>query len=225
MRMIFSRKKETVGRRGKIIIGLLLLALVILFLIPAGINQLGKYLMVEDPLEKSAAIVVLGGDFPYRALEGASLYLSGWAPEVWVTTGVMRQEEKRALQIGVQYRREEAYNQEALELLGVPAGKIHPLEGQAQNTTEEVRLIAGLLKDRKGDRVILVTSKPHSRRLKATWRALVGDSPRAIVRYAREDPFDPESWWRYTDDALSVIREVFGILNVWAGFPMKPKVR
>jgi hypothetical protein len=73
--------------------------------------------------------------------------------------------------------------------------------------------------------VILVTSKAHSRRLKATWRALVGDSPLAIVRYAREDPFDPGSWWRYTDDALSVIREVFGILNVWAGFPMKPKVR
>jgi len=223
--MKFSRKKETVGRRGKIIIGLLLLALVILFLIPAGINQLGNYLMAEDPLEKSAAIVVLGGHFPYRALEGASLYLSGWAPEVWVTTGVMQQEEKRALQIGVQYRREEAYNQEALELLGIPAGKIHPLEGKAQNTAEEVRLIAGLLKDRKEDRVILVTSKPHSRRLKATWRALVGDSPRAIVRYAREDPFDPGSWWRYTDDALSVIREVFGILNVWTGFPMKPKVR
>ncbi len=223
--MKFSRRKETVGRRGKIIIALLLLALVILFLIPAGINQLGKYLMVEDPLEKSAAIVVLGGDFPYRALEGASLYLSGWAPEVWVTTGIMRQEEKRALQIGVQYRREEAYNQEALQLLGVPAGKIKPLEAKAQNTAEEVRLIAGILKDKREDRVILVTSKAHSRRLKATWRALVGDSPRAIVRYAREDPFDPGSWWRYTDDALSVIREVFGILNVWAGFPMKPKVR
>ncbi len=220
-----SRKKVTVGRRGKIIIALLLLALAILFLIPAGINQLGKYLMTEDPLEKSAAIVILGGHFPYRALEGSSLYHSGWAPEVWVTTGVIREEERRALQIGVQYRREEAYNQEALELLGVPAGKIHPLAGKAQNTAEEVRLIAGLLKDRREDRVILVTSKPHSRRLKATWRALVGDSPRAIVRYAREDPFDPASWWRYTDDALSVIREVFGILNVWAGFPIKTKVR
>jgi len=112
-----------------------------------------------------------------------------------------------------------------MELLGVPAGKITSLEGKAQNTVEEVRLIAGLLKDRKEGRVILVTSKYHSRRLKATWSALIGDSPRAIVRYAKEDPFDPESWWRYTDDALAVVREVFGILNVWAGFPMKPKVR
>ena len=116
--MKFLGRKESVGRRGKIIIALLLLALAILYLIPAGINQLGKYLMVEDPLEKSAAIVVLGGDFPYRALEGASLYLSGWAPEVWVTTGIMRQEEKSALQLGVQYRREEAYNQEARQRLG-----------------------------------------------------------------------------------------------------------
>ena len=223
--MKFARRREPLGWWGKIIIALLLLVLVIFFLIPAGMNQLGKYLMVEDPLEKSAAIVVLAGDFPYRALEGASLYHSGWAPEVWVTTGIMRQEEKRALKIGVRYIREEAYNREALELLGVPGGKIHPLKGKAQNTAEEARFIAGLLKDKKEDRVILVTSKSHSRRLKVTWRALVGDSPRAIVRYAREDPFDPGSWWQYTDDALSVIREVFGILNVWMGFPMKPKVR
>jgi uncharacterized SAM-binding protein YcdF (DUF218 family) len=223
--MKFARRREALGWRGKIIIALLLLGLGILFLISVGINQLGKYLMAEDPLEKSAAIVVLGGGFPYRALEGASLYLSGWAPEVWVTTGILRQEEKKALQIGVQYRREEAYNREALELLGVPPGKVHSLGGDAKNTAEEVKFIAGLLKDRKEDRVILVTSKPHCKRLKATWLALVGDSPRAIVRYAREDPFDPGSWWQYTDDALSVIREVFGILNVWMGFPMKPKVR
>lgn len=223
--MKLLRRKETIGRRGKIIVALLLLALLILFLLPAGVNQLANYLMVEEPLEKSAAIVVLAGHFPYRALEGAALYLSGWAPEVWVTTGIIREDEKRALQIGIHYRREDSYNREAMELLGVPGGKITSLEGKAQNTVEEVRLIAGLLKDRKEDRVILVTSKPHSRRLKNTWRALVGDSPRAIVRYAKEDPFDPESWWRYTDDSLSVVREVFGILNVWAGFPMKPKVR
>jgi len=223
--MKFVRRRKSVGRLGKLIIALVLLALVIFFLIPAGVNQLGKFLMVEDPLEKSAAIVVLGGDFPYRALEGASLYGSGWASEVWVTTGIVRLEEKRALEIGIQYKREEAYNREALGLLGVPAGKIHPLGGEAENTAEEVRLIAGILKEKKEDRVILVTSKPHSRRLKATWRALVGESPRAIVRYAKEDPFEPENWWRYTDDTLEVIREVLGILNVWAGFPMKPKVR
>jgi uncharacterized SAM-binding protein YcdF (DUF218 family) len=223
--MKFVRRRGIVGRRGKIIIALVLLALVIFILIPAGVNQLGKFLMVEDPLEKSAAIVVLGGDFPYRALEGASLYGSGWAPEVWVTTGIIRQEEKRALEIGIQYKREEAYNREALGLLGVPAEKIHPLRGEAENTAAEVRLIAGILKERKEDRVILVTSKPHSRRLKATWGALVGESPRAIVRYAKEDPFEPEEWWRYTDDSLEVIREAFGLLNVWAGFPMKPKVR
>jgi uncharacterized SAM-binding protein YcdF (DUF218 family) len=130
--MKISGRKETVGRRGKIIIALFLLALVIFFLIPAGVNQLGKYLMVEDPLEKSAAIVVLGGDFPYRALEGASLYLSGWAPEVWITTGIMRQEEKRALQIGVQYRREEAYNQGGAAASGVPAERSNPRSESAE---------------------------------------------------------------------------------------------
>jgi hypothetical protein len=45
------------------------------------------------------------------------------------------------------------------------------------------------------------------------------------VRFARRDPFDPASWWRYTDDGLAVVREVFGLLNVWAGFPIEPAVR
>jgi hypothetical protein len=85
-----------------------------------------------------------------------------------------------------------------------------------------VRLIAGELGRAGGDRVIIVTSKTHSRRVRTTWAAIVGASPRAIIRYAREEPYDARGWWRNTRDALDVSREVFGLMNVWAGFPVRP---
>ena len=45
------------------------------------------------------------------------------------------------------------------------------------------------------DRVILITSRYHSRRVRVLWNSLVGDYPQAIVRYTPRDPYDPEHWW------------------------------
>ena len=69
--------------------------------------------------------------------------------------------------------------------------------------------------------VIIVTSKVHTRRVRATWHALVEQRLRAIVRPA-SDRYNGAHWWRDTYDALVVSREVFGLMNVWAGFPVKP---
>jgi hypothetical protein len=50
----------------------------------------------------------------------------------------------------------------------------------------------------------------------------VGDDPRLIVRSAPGDPFDPYRWWGNTRDALAVVREFLGLLNLWAGLPVRP---
>jgi len=118
--------------------------------------------------------------------------------------------------------RADVYNREVLERLGVPSGALRLLSDSVQNTVEETQLIARELRANGADKVILVTSKTHSRRVRATWSSITGASPRAIVRYAVEEPYRPESWWRNTRDALDVSREVFGLMNVWAGFPVQP---
>jgi hypothetical protein len=99
---------------------------------------------------------------------------------------------------------------------------IRVLAAGVWNTVDEMRLVAAELERAGGDRVIIVTSKSHSRRVRATWSAIVGAFPRAIIRYAREEPYDAKGWWRNTRDALDVSREVFGLMNVWAGFPVQP---
>jgi uncharacterized SAM-binding protein YcdF (DUF218 family) len=155
-------------------------------------------------------------------MEAAAIYREGLAPEVWLTKEVVHAEEQALGRLGVAVVRDEVYNREALERLGVKPEAVHLLGDGVWNTVDEVRLIARELARTGGDRVIIVTSKAHSRRVRATWAAIVGISPRAIVRYAREEPYGGRGWWRNTRDALDVSREVFGLMNVWAGFPVQP---
>jgi hypothetical protein len=61
------------------------LLVVIAVLLPWGASAIGQWLMVADPLEPAKAIVVLSGRVPFRALEAASIYREGLAPEVWLT--------------------------------------------------------------------------------------------------------------------------------------------
>jgi uncharacterized SAM-binding protein YcdF (DUF218 family) len=155
-------------------------------------------------------------------MEAAALYREGWAAEVWLTRPPQGRGDVALGQLGIQVPGDEVYNRAVLERLGVPGAAIRVLSQPAENTAEEVQVIARELQRPGGGAVILVTSRPHSRRVRATWRALVGEAPQGIVRYARADPYDAERWWRHTRDALAVSREVFGLLNVWAGFPVQP---
>lgn len=194
-------------------------------LVPWGLRGLGNWLVVEDPLDHARAIVVLSGHVPFRAMEAASIYQLGWAREVWLTTTARSAEDVALDRLGLEVQRGEVSNRAVLERLGIPDQAIRVLPGGVRNTEEEVKLVARELARVGADRVILVTSKPHTRRVRAIWRALVGYSPPAIVRFATDDPYDPSRWWRQTSDALAVSREIFGLLNVWAGFPLQPDRR
>jgi len=194
-------------------VGALLFALVIFF-------GVGRWLVAEDQLGKASAIVVLSGAMPMRAIEAAKLYREGYAPEVWLTHST---EPVETLQeMGIPFAGEDHYNALVLIHEGVPAKAIHVLEPPIVNTADEIKVAASALAQAKGDAVILVTTKVHTRRVRLLWRRLASGQGRAIVRGASADPFDPRHWWRSTTDALDVVREVLGVLNVWAGLPLHP---
>ena len=178
----------------------------------------GRWLVVEDPMGKARAIVVLSGRMPVRALEAAKLYRQGYAPEVWLTHTSEPGESLKA--IGISFEGEEVYSARVLIHEGVPAGAIHVLETPIVNTADEVRVTSRALEKEKDRSVILVTSKPHTRRVRLLWRKLAPRDCSAIVRAASEDPFDPHHWWSNTSDALDVVREVLGIMNAWADLPL-----
>lgn len=122
--------------------------------------------------------------------------------------------------MGISFEGEEVYSARILIHEGVPAGAIHVLETPVVNTADEMRVISQALQREKDRSVILVTSKPHTRRVRLLWRKLAPEDCHAIVRAATDDSFDSRHWWRSTGDALDVVREVLGIMNAWAGLPL-----
>jgi uncharacterized SAM-binding protein YcdF (DUF218 family) len=180
----------------------------------------GRWLVVEDPLDRAQAIVVLSGRMPMRAQEAARLYNAGYAPQVWLTRAV---EPAASLQeMHIAYIGEDFFNSQVLMHEGVPSNAIRVLEQPINNTADEIPVIAAELERERGTAVIIVTTKAHTRRVRALWKELSGGSGRAIVRAAPTDTFAPDHWWRSTGDSLDVVREVLGLLNAWAGLPLHP---
>jgi uncharacterized SAM-binding protein YcdF (DUF218 family) len=214
-----SHKRGQLGERGtaraRIIAVVLLLCLGAAFFF-----RIGYWLVQEDSLEKASAIAVLSGAMPERALEAANIYRSGYASEVWITQST---QPKQAMQtLGIPFDGEEEYSRRILVHEGVPQNVIHVLSPTIVNTANEMDAIADSLKRANGTVVIVVTSKAHTRRVHALWNRMESGRGRIIVRAAATDSFDPGRWWRSTHDALDVVREVLGLLNVWAGLPLKP---
>ncbi len=218
--MLRSADGQLVPRRhlGRSISLALFIALIVFaVIIFLGI---GRWLVVEDPLDKAQAIVVLSGRVPMRAIEAARLYNAGFAPQVWLTRP--REPAASLQEMHIAYIGEDFYSAHVLMHEGVPSYAIHTLDSPIDNTADEVQAIASELQRSHGTAVIIVTSKVHTRRARTLWREFAGARGRAIVRAASTDTFEPAHWWRSTTDALDVVRESLGLLNAWAGTPLKP---
>ncbi len=181
----------------------------------------GSWLVVEDSLQHARAVVVLGGQVPFRAMEAARVYQQGWTREVWVTQGAAHEDQIALSKMGIERTTDADYSVLVLDHLGVPREAVRLLPARADSTADEIRLVGDELRRTGGELVILVTSKYHARRVRALWRMLVGARPEAVVRYTPDDPFDPDRWWKTTSDAMAVSREWLGLLNAWIGFPIR----
>jgi uncharacterized SAM-binding protein YcdF (DUF218 family) len=180
----------------------------------------GRWLVVEDTLQKSSAIAVLSGRMPSRALEAARVYKRGYAPRVWLTHSM--EPAKTMDKLAIPYVGEEMYDKQILVKEGIPESAIQVLEPPIVNTADEMKTIVDALRKENPRTVILVTSKVHTRRVRALWNRLGAQDGVAIVHGDSDDSFDPAHWWKDTSDALDVVREILGLLNVWAGLPLRP---
>ena len=196
----------------------LLLALMVLGMI--ALRGVGGWLVREDPLDHADAIAVLSGGLPYRAEGAAKYFEAGYGNEVWITRPEGPSEQLKEL--GVSFTGEEEYSRQVLIHLHVPETDVRILPGTIINPQQEVEEIVRELRKGSKASVIIVTSPQHTRRVKALWKRLADKNLTAIVRAAPNDPYDADHWWRNTRDALSVVREILGLMNAWAGLPVRP---
>jgi uncharacterized SAM-binding protein YcdF (DUF218 family) len=201
-----------------------LLALFVLLILAAaivGFRGTGRWLTREDPLSRSDVIFVLSGGLPYRAEEGGRVFGMGYAPEVWLSRPYSPSAKLEKL--GIHFVGEEEYSREVLLREGVPESAIHIMPDTVIDTEQEVVEAARQMHQDGKTTVIIVTSPEHTRRVRALWSRLAGNNLHLIVHAAHEDPFDVDHWWRNTRDVYSVMRETLGLVNAWAGLPVRPQ--
>jgi len=114
-------------------------------------------------MEKADAIVLLGGETESRARRVAELYQEGVADRVIV----------------VGYG-DNASNRRRIIRLGVPEDRILT-ESESVSTYENAKFTKSLFEEHQIQRVLLVTSRFHTRRALATFQQLIPDVEFGIV--------------------------------------------
>jgi uncharacterized SAM-binding protein YcdF (DUF218 family) len=186
------------------------------------IRRLGPWLVVNDPLERADCILVLGGHPPFRAMEAAALYHQAWASEIWLTQFPRNREEAVLSSMGIDLTPEYVMNRRVLEYTNVPADRISLVDEPSNDTLTELSNTHRRFRQRyPGGTIILVTSRFHARRVKVIWRRIAGRSERACVRTAKDVSFTPGTWFTDKGDLSQVAHEVFGLLNVRMGNPLR----
>ena len=203
-------------------LGIILICVVAYLALPVILTSIGGYLIVEDPLERASAIVVLGSDSPYRALEGAKLYREGWAPKVILTRPYRKRLFDTLESLGIHKKEVHELNYEVLLRSGVQPEAIVLIDQEVENTLTELKAVLQVLSPPSGTTLIIVTSKYHTRRTRKIWSYLSDENITGVIHWARDDDtvFDTERWWKNRDSIRMLVNEYGGLVNYWLGFPL-----
>jgi uncharacterized SAM-binding protein YcdF (DUF218 family) len=197
-------------RRARSAVRRLLLALL---LVAAGSAILfvfygGRFLQREDPVQHADAMFVLAGPRVERWLEAVDLYRAGMAPVIALSPGVVEPSEVHLRALGVRFPRDADLARDAMRQLGVPDSAIVTPDGSVDNTAQEATLLRELARARGWHRVMIVTSKYHTRRSGFAFRReLAGSGIDIRIHSSRYDPADPDHWYRHRADVRFVLEE------------------
>lgn len=204
-----ARRRSIQSESGGIISSLIALVFIVVLCavlyIARGpiLRVIGETWIVEDPLEKSDAIVVLSDDNFYadRAAHAADLYRHGWAPVVVASGRKLRP-----------YAGVGELMQHDLIERGVPKDKIVVISHNAENTREEAQILLQQVAERKWHSVIVVTSNYHTRRARYIFTRVFPQQVGVTVSGANDGSFDPEHWWQSRLGLKELTREWAGML-------------
>ena len=186
-----------------------LIALLFLFLLCLALylvrrpvlRMVGEAWIVEDPLQKSDAIIVLGDDFyADRSTLAAQLYRQGLAPVV-VASG----EQARPGASIAELMAHDLFER------GVPKDKILRFPESADSTAGEARALEEFASEKKWRSVILVTSNYDTRRARYIFRRVFPGSVSVDIAGAQDAEFDPAHWYEKRNSIKRFILEMGGM--------------
>jgi uncharacterized SAM-binding protein YcdF (DUF218 family) len=182
-----------------------------------ALPRLGSWLVVEDPLQKADAIIVLGGTMYERPLEAVELLAEGWADRVFLFQQVVDWGEASLIERQVPYTREVDLQIEIMQRLGVDKSRIAVLE-RANSTADEADYVFQLASREKFRRLIVITSRQHTRRARLVMNRRLDDlGVQVIVRASRFDRSDVDRWWANRSTLRFTLFETQRLLGYWIG--------
>ena len=203
------RKPAHNSQHGGILSSLisLLFLIVFCFLLYAARRPLlrlaGESWVVEDPLQQSDALLLLGDDnfFADRATRASELYRQKLAPVIVASGRRLRPTAGIA----------ELMEHDLIER-GVPKDRIIRFPHDADNTREEAQALRALVTEKNWRSVIVVTSNYHTRRTRYIFQRIFPESVSVRVASARDGEFDPEHWWERRKSLKEFIRELAALV-------------
>ena len=191
-----------IKKNKRLYLGLIVLIIVILLVIFSK-NFLiiaGKWLVVSDTPTRSDAIVVLntGVEIYPRLIQAAVLHEDGYADKIIINgnrkTDVLRDLERKGFQ-GCCVWYEDSIR--ILGLMGVPRNKIIPVSAEdAYDTVSEAEIVGKEIIEEGFARIILATSKYHTRRARFIWKEMYENKIEVYAVAAISDTYNPQGWWR-----------------------------
>ncbi|WP_009959388.1 YdcF family protein [Verrucomicrobium spinosum] len=160
--------------------------------------------VVDDPVLKADAIVVLGGGRDWRPFTAADMYLAGQSTVVLVT-----QPEKSPSQNLLQQPSEAEINTTVLTKKGVPSTAIRPLGQNVTSTRDEALALRDWVIAHQAKDILIPTDPFHTRR--ARWifqRALEGTGATVHVRAIPHPRYSETDWWRHEDGFIAFQTEL-----------------
>lgn len=157
--------------------------IVIVGIVGFFIAAVSIYLPIKDPLEKADAIIVVsGGDTRGRTLHGVDLYEKEYAPTL-IFSGAARDPDS-------------ASNAKAMYAIAVSRG-VPPVDILLDETSRDTRENASSTKRIAQDyqKIILVTSDYHQRRVSREFKQAYGDETQFINSPAQDKYWGQKSWF------------------------------
>lgn len=196
----FHQSKNNYQRLLRIT-GFILVAAVAVYLFYTPIlTAIGSLIVMDEKPVRSDAVVVLNSGVEYypRLIEAASLFNRGFALTVVINgnrkTDVLRELENKGFRACCPWYENSL---RILSLFGVPRDKVIRISAEdAYDTISEAEAVGNELIRRGYKRIIITTSKYHSRRAGFIWEKTFKNQLSICTIPAKTDPYTPAAWWQ-----------------------------
>jgi len=216
--MMTMLQEKLTARRAVFAIVTVIPVLCLLFAGPL-MRQFGSLIMLDETPMPSDAVVVLttGMEYYPRLIQAADFYRQGLVRKVIINgnrkTDSLRELEAMGFKPGCPWYEDYV---RILALLGVPQTDVIAFSVEdAYDTVSEAAAVGRELIERHFTKLIITTSKYHTRRAKFIWKKMYPNRLTLTMVSAQTDPYDPDHWWKDGRQIRWVLAEYGGWVYYW----------